>query len=359
MILWFIGVLLSWCAGWLVFGRGTFIPKDGVPAAKAKRLSIVIPARNEANNLPRLFQSLQQQNCTIHEVILVDDGSTDQTQTIARRYGTIVLSTPADGPGKAAACWQGGQAATGDLLLFLDADTAFLSKDGLSRLLEAFGTKGTEGLLSVQPYHYVEKTYEQLSYVFNVVIMAGLNRFSILGEKIQAGGAFGPCLLCTKRAYMQVNGHQDMALGILDDIALAQRFISASLPIHLYGGRDFLMFRMYPQGVKQLMQGWSKDFATAARVTNGWLMVGIIGWIIGNCMVIFSGLIYPWPIAVAIYACYYGQNVFFAKRVGSFHAVSLLLFPSYFLFFLLLFAWSAIQTHIRKKVTWKGRKIDL
>lgn len=354
---WIVCWLLAWSAGWIVFGRFPLIPK--VKTVKETRVSIIIPARNEALNLPKLFQSLHRQTYPIHQVILVDDGSTDPTKAVAAQNGATILSTNLDQPGKAAACWQGAQAATGDLLLFLDADTAFVAQDGLARLIRAFDMKGRQGLLGVQPYHLALHTYEQLSYVFNVVIMAGLNRFTILGEKMPAGGAFGPCLLCTKQAYMQVKGHQGMPLGILDDIALAQRFLSAQLPIHLFGGRTLVAFRMYPQGMKQLIQGWSKDFATAAQVTNKWLMIGIIGWIVGNIMVLFAGLIYSWPVFVAIYACYYGQNLLFAKRVGTFHAGWLVFFPCYFLFFLMLFAWSAIQTHRQKSVTWKDRKIDL
>ncbi len=68
------------------------------------------------------------------------------------------------------------------------------------------------------------RLYEQLSAVFNVILPVGLNRFSIVGEKLSAGGAFGPCILCSKAAYLQANGHQDMPQGILDDLALARRF---------------------------------------------------------------------------------------------------------------------------------------
>lgn len=358
MYLWLVGWLLAWFSGWLVFVRRGYVPKD-TTADMPDRLSIIIPARNEAANLPQLFRSLQAQQIDIHEVLVIDDGSTDQTQAVAQRFGATVLATKTDQPGKAAACWQGAQAASGTLLLFLDADTAFLTTGGISQIVAAFQNKGNQGLMSVQPYHQVQKVYEQLSYVFNVVLMAGLNRFSVFGESVKAGGAFGPCLLCTRQAYQEVSGHQDMALGILDDIALAKRFMAAQRPIHLYGGRGLLAFRMYPKGFKQLIQGWTKDFATAAQVTNPGLMVGIILWLIGNSTIPCVGLLYSWPIAAVCYAVFYGQNVYFAKRVGTFRRDLLILFPGYFCFFLCLFAWSAIQTYIRKSVVWKDRKIHL
>lgn len=78
MYLWLVGWLLAWFSGWLVFGRRGYVPKD-TTADMPDRLSIIIPARNEAANLPQLFRSLQAQQIDIHEVLVIDDGSTDQT----------------------------------------------------------------------------------------------------------------------------------------------------------------------------------------------------------------------------------------------------------------------------------------
>ena len=245
-------------------------------------------------------------------------------------------------------------------ILFLDADTFFLAEDGLERLFVAFEERLGQGLLSVQPYHQTKRLYEQLSAVFNVVLPVGLNRFSIVGEKLSAGGAFGPCILCSKTAYLQANGHQDMPQGILDDLALARRFKKKRLPIALYGGKDLLAFRMYPAGVRPLVQGWTKDFATASQSTHPLIMAGVILWISGGIGVLAAPfLMEPLWLGLLFYAAYFGQTLCFARRVGNFNRVLLLFFPCYFLFFLGLFGWSWIQTHLLKSVTWKGRKINL
>ncbi|MER2118146.1 MAG: glycosyltransferase family A protein, partial [Enterococcus casseliflavus] len=266
----------------------------------------------------------------------------------------------ADSAGKAAACWLGASQAVGKYLLFLDADTFFLAEDGLERLFAAYEERSGQGLLSVQPYHQTKRLYEQLSAVFNVVLPVGLNRFSIVGEKLSAGGAFGPCILCSKTAYLQANGHQDMPQGILDDLALARRFKKKRLPIALYGGKDLVAFRMYPAGVRQLVQGWTKDFATASQSTHPLIMAGVILWISGGIGVLAAPfLMEPLWLGLLFYAAYFGQTLCFARRVGNFNRILLLFFPCYFLFFLGLFGWSWIQTHLLKSVTWKGRKINL
>ncbi len=135
--------------------------------------------------------------------------------------------TTADSAGKSAACWLGASQAVGKYLLFLDADTFFLAEDGLERLFAAYEERSGQGLLGAA-YHQTKRLYEQLSAVFNVVLPVGLNRFSIVGEKLSAGGAF--VYFVQQNCVPQANGHQDMPQGILDDLALARRFKKKRLP---------------------------------------------------------------------------------------------------------------------------------
>jgi glycosyltransferase involved in cell wall biosynthesis len=90
------------------------------PRGKAEpTVSVVIPAKNEALNLPRVFAALDD---GYHEVILVDGGSKDDTVKVARRLrpDLIVIGQNRKGKGNALAC--GFQRATGDFIVMLDAD---------------------------------------------------------------------------------------------------------------------------------------------------------------------------------------------------------------------------------------------
>jgi len=84
------------------------------------RLSVILPAKNEAEGLrrtlPRLRELLPEA-----EVIVVDDGSTDETATVASEHGVRVLGSPYS-MGNGAAIKRGARAATGDVLVFMDAD---------------------------------------------------------------------------------------------------------------------------------------------------------------------------------------------------------------------------------------------
>ncbi len=86
------------------------------------RFSIIIPAFNAAATLARAVESVRTQSWPAHEIIVVDDGSTDSTVEIARQYGDAVRLIQQPNSGVSAARNAGAAAATGDWLAFLDAD---------------------------------------------------------------------------------------------------------------------------------------------------------------------------------------------------------------------------------------------
>jgi len=85
------------------------------------RISVVIPAYNAARTLPGCLASVAAQTVPPHETVLVDDGSTDSTASIARDAGVVVVPCGSN-EGPAAARNRGVGAASGDVVLFLDSD---------------------------------------------------------------------------------------------------------------------------------------------------------------------------------------------------------------------------------------------
>ena len=86
------------------------------------RFSVIIPAFNAAATLARAIDSVCAQSWPAHEIIVVDDGSTDASAEVARRFGTPVRLIEQANSGVSAARNAGVAAATGDWLAFLDAD---------------------------------------------------------------------------------------------------------------------------------------------------------------------------------------------------------------------------------------------
>lgn len=106
------------------------------------RLSVVIPTLNEADYLPRLLDSINDQTVAA-EVIVADGGSDDGTVDIAAEYGCEVLEEEGSGPG--AGRNTGASAATGEVLLFIDADAVLSHEAVFEEVLAAIDRGAVTG----------------------------------------------------------------------------------------------------------------------------------------------------------------------------------------------------------------------
>lgn len=346
------------------------LPRSGPRLAESATVSVVVPARDEAATLPALLGSLRQ--LAVREVVVVDDDSRDATASVARAGGATVLPAgepPAGWTGKAWACHVGAGATTGDLLLFLDADTT-LTPDALAGLLAVHD--GYPGLVSVQPFHAVVRPYEQLSSYFNAVsiLASGAFRRRPHGRPM----AFGPCLLTSRAAYERAGGHAAVRREVLDDVRLAEAYHRAGLPVRCAVGGRSVRMRSYPGGLRQLAAGWTKNFASGASAAAPAPALGTVAWIsahhavaVGTALAV-AGLLTGRDLAAAHGhpALWAGAWVLVAwqlrsllRRLGAFRWWTWALFPLPLLAFDLVFARSLVRTVVRRSVRWRGREVRL
>jgi len=357
-------ILVLWGLGFVFLFR---IPACRTRAALGKypTLSVIVPARNEERNLPTLLESLAAQDLSPTEVIVVDDDSTDSTALVARAAGATVLQSkplPAGWRGKTWACFQGAEAAVGEVLLFVDADT-FFESGGLRRIMNTY-LEG-RGVVSLAAYHNVKRVYEELSAFFNLVMTAGTGAFTILGQKVQPGGLFGPFLMLDRSTYFACGGHTTVKDKILENLYLAKVFRRSGTPMRCYGGKGTFGMRMYPDGLRDLIEGWSKAFATGAAQTPLPTLLMIIGWITGGftsvvllLIAAFTGSPNELGLGGILYLLFALQTWFMLIRIGSFRFYTALLYPIPLSFYVAVFARSAFIVALNKKVSWKGRQMD-
>jgi len=354
-----------WLLGILFLARIPYCFESADKTVSPPSVSIIIPARNEETTLPLLLASIKKQRLKPAEIIVVDDHSEDRTRAIAEGAGARVIGAkplPRGWVGKMWSCYQGAEGARGAVLIFLDADTV-LEANGLQKIVDTY--RRTQGVLSISPYHATEKLYEKLSAFFNIVMMGAMNAFTIAGDRIKPTGVFGPALVISREDYVKSGGHKGVKDKIIEGVFLPEQFKKARIPIHCYGGKGALSFRMYPYGIKDLIGGWSKGFATGAIQTSIPALIIVVAWIVG-CVGVTRHLIQtavtgsapvmiPWA---ALYLCYVLQIYWMLFRIGRFQFYTALLFPIPLLFFILVFARSMILIFLKKSVQWKGRSID-
>lgn len=358
------------CPWWLLRDLRT-VPAGRTPSVWPS-ISVVVPARDEEDTLPLVLASLRGLSVTVHEVVVVDDGSRDRTAEVAVAGDARVLpaGTPPPGwTGKAWACHTGAGATTGELLLFLDADTV-LAPDAMAGLLDLHEQHG--GLVSVQPFHRVVRPYEQLSAYFNVVALLASGAFT--RRPVGPPMAFGPCLLTSREDYASAGGHEAVRGEILDDVRLAEAYARAGLPVRCAAGGDALSMRSYPGGLPQLVSGWTKNMASGAAAAAPRATLAAVLWISAHHAVAAGALVHLvaaltgwggslasgspllWAVAWVGFAW---QLRTILRRTGSFQWWTWALFPLPLLAFDLVFARSAVLTSLRHSVQWRGRTVDL
>lgn len=355
-----------WALGFFFLFR---IPRCRRNSGKIKpypSVSIIIPARNEEKSLPVLLTSLRDQDFIPDEIIVVVDQSEDSTKEIAEREGVITIQSeplPEGWVGKPWACYQGAQIAKGDVFIFLDADTC-IEKDGLKDIVDTYIER--DGVLSIQPYHKTKRLYEQLSAFFNVIMMGAMGTFTVFGNLLKPIGLFGPCVVMRRKYYLEIGGHLAVKGEVVEDLALGNIIKKRKVLIYCYGGRGTISFRMYPNGMRELVDGWSKGFATGAVKTYIPVLLAIIAWVGGgisatrytieaiSSMNTISILV--WTSAYLGYAI---QVYWMLFRIGTFKFYTALFYPVSLLFFLVIFLRSVFMIFIRRSVRWKGVTISL
>ncbi|HEX8871302.1 MAG TPA: glycosyltransferase family 2 protein [Candidatus Acidoferrum sp.] len=228
------------------------------------RVSAIIPARNEEAVLAACVESLARQ-AEIREILVVNDQSTDRTAEIARdlaqKYAHVrVLETtplPAGWVGKNHAVWVGAQEATGEWLLFTDAD-AVHQPDSVSRALNIAAESGAR-MVSFSPEQVMDSWYEKALIPF-VYGRLG-ERFSF--EEINdpgnpAAAANGQFVLIERGAYEAAGGHAGVSGDVLEDVALARRVKAVGYRIWFGSGHGVVRVRMY-RSFAGMWEGWKKN----------------------------------------------------------------------------------------------------
>lgn len=348
-----VGLILfavGWSLGWLLLWRLRPLPHAGerLPPDGRGPVAVIVPARDEGHALAQLLPGLHRQLRDRDELVVVDDGSTDDTAAVATSFGARVITAP-DLPegwlGKPHACWIGARATTAPTLAFVDADVR-PAPDLVDRLVVE-STEHPRAVVSVQPWHQTGRFVEQCSLLANVVTLMGSGAFTVGGGRVHPDVAFGPVLCMQRDAYERVGGHADPTIRTMhtEDIGLAR----ATGESHVFSGRPDTSFRMYPVGWGQLRDGWVRTIATGARSTRWWLTLATAWWI--------AALAGGWIAEPLVYPLGALQVWVLGRRAGSISPLTALLYPAAVAVFVWLFLRSLVAVVLRRDVRWKQRAV--
>ncbi len=234
-------------------------------------VSVVIPAHQEEDVIERCARSLMAQRYPNFEVVFALDRCTDQTESLLRaivgedpRFKIVLIDEcPDDWAGKCNAAAVGTREATGDFLLFTDADTDF--DPDLIRSSVAIALREEADLLSVLSTLSIKRWDE---WIVQPVATLNLLRMHPLDQvnRKQRPRAFanGQFMLFRRVMYERLGGHADVHLDLLEDIAFARAVQANSGRSILVNADGMLKVSMY-DSLHSLREGWKRIYVEIAR----------------------------------------------------------------------------------------------
>jgi glycosyltransferase involved in cell wall biosynthesis len=286
-------------------------PVAPTDAARRPTLSVLIPARDEAARLGPTLDAVVRQAGVDLEVLVLDDGSTDGTAALVRARATATapaadpevggIST-ADGAdpthprrprvrlltgrplpegwlGKPHACAQLAEAATGEVLVFLDADVR-LRPGALAACADLLQQGGFD-MVSPYPRQVASSAAERL--VQPLLQWSWLTFLPLrLAERAAAPALTagnGQLLVCRAAAYRAAGGHARVRDAVIEDVALARAFKSSGLVVAMADGTSLATCRMYT-GWAELREGYAKSLWSAFGSRRGALAtMALLAWL--------------------------------------------------------------------------------
>lgn len=378
MLIWPLRILLGLTAlGWTLAilrilanwrrPRWHLGPEDP-PAEPGVAVSVIIPARNEEANIGACLESVSAQDHPALQIVVLDDGSTDKTpqildQQAAREPRLAVLKGGeglADGWfGKPWACQRAQAKATGEWLVFIDADVQ-LHPHAVSRVIGYAVREGVDmvtGLGTLGAESFWEKTLQP---AVGGLILAGNDLDAVNDpENFDKNLANGQFIAISREAYDAIGGHGAVKQDILDDIGLARALVAAGKTYRCLRMRELFYCRMY-SGFGDIWEGWTKNLFAGMRYSWGNAAAAVIFTFLFSVsgpfflilgLLLGGGEVFWWGVALTVLTqAARGLMDYLYKQpmaYGLTHAPANVLVVA-------MIVHSAIRTS-RGNVSWKGR----
>jgi len=336
------------------------------------KVSVLIPARNEALRIGRLLDSVLNSQGIISEICVLDDESQDGTDAIVESYAKKQPSVrllrgaakPSGWSGKQWACFQLAQQAQHDELVFLDADVT-LSSDALLRAI-TMRRRCRADLLSGFPHQQVITLGEQLLIPLIQLILLCFLPFALMRWTRMTGASAGcgQFFLTTKAAYQSTGGHGSIRQSLHDGVMLPRSYRLAGLKTDLFDASDMASCRMYTsfgETWSGLMKNATEGFAKMPLLPVMTVLMLLAFVLPVLCATgVLTGLIGPHFVAPVLCSCFMSYLPRFlccskfdrAWRGCLLNPVSIILF--------LIIQWSALISKARGKgVEWRQRSYEI
>jgi len=281
-------ILIGVCGAWIFliksmldsFRFTPYLDKFENTSKSSPKVSIILPARNEEKFIGKCLDSLIKQDYENYEIIVIDDSSDDATKEIileyAKRDSKIILVSARPKPegwmGKNWACMEGYRKATGELLLFTDADTNH-SKNVLSLAvahLISFNLDALSAIPKMLTFDFWTKITLPMISTFLHTRFSALN---VNNPSKKTGYFFGSFFILKKKTYEEVGMHEGVKQEIIEDGALGKKVKEMGYKMKMVRG-DHLIDAVWARDKSTLWDAL-KRLMVPLYLQNGKIAIGI------------------------------------------------------------------------------------
>jgi glycosyltransferase involved in cell wall biosynthesis len=336
----------------------------------APGISIIVPARNEAEHIEASLQSLLALDYENYEVLAVNDRSTDTTGDVMDRVGASgnahgrlhvvhIAELPSGWLGKTHAMWTASQQSTGDWLLFTDADVIFQPSVLRRAIAYAQSEHADHIVLFPQLLMHSPGEYMMIAF-FQTLFTFGHRPWKVADPKAKDHIGVGAFNLVRRSAYESVGTYRALRMEVVDDMKLGKVIKNAGFAQRNVFGEDLISIR-WAKGALGVVENLTKNFfavlsfqwwrALASAVALLFLNLGpFVGVLIGR-----GWQRLPFVIALgAMFLIYVGMS-----QRSRIPALYFFLHPIATLMFVYTLLRSTILTLRHGGVVWRGTKYPL
>lgn len=326
-----------------------------------KKISILIPARNEEQNIGNLLNDIINLCYSNFEVIVLNDNSEDNTAEVVQKYisqdSRIKLinsnKLPKDWLGKNYACNELSNNATGDYFLFIDADVR-ISGDILERAA-AYLERFNLSLLSIFPLQKMETIGEKIVVpIMNMVLLSLLPLILVRKSKFRSlSAANGQFMMFRSDLYNKLKPHQIFRKSKTEDIDITKFYKRMRYKTSCMLGDEGISCRMY-NGLNDSIEGFSKNII--AFFSNS-ILFAMTYWIINTYSALIAFISGKTELALYIVIIQILTMIFISIKSKQSILSNIFLMPIRLFIFLFIII-KSIYYAITKGYKWKGRLLS-
>ena len=260
-----VGVFLAWLSlmhsMYQSFTKTPFLDRFENKSTTTPKVSVILPARNEEGFIGRCLESLRTQDYNDFEIIAIDESSEDKTgeiiEELTKKDSKIIHVSANEKPqnwmGKNWACMEGFKKATGNIMLFTDADTKF-EKNVISLAVSHLQSEDLDALTVIPRLRCIDRITKITLPMLSTFLHSRYSALNVNNPKKKVGYFFGSFFVIKRKVYEEIGTHEKVKQEIIEDGALGKITKESGYALKMVRG-EHLIEALYSRSSKEMWNG--------------------------------------------------------------------------------------------------------